>query len=116
MFPAEFSLSLIAICIAAGFFLILLIWHLCGDYGFYNSHKGIGDRRQRHQKAIFNLQIAEKIAICVHPRVTAAPVVLCVAELEQDSGAPKFAFRQQGLCSIEEDPENIESIQVCPAD
>ena len=64
MFPAEFSISLIAICIAAGFFLILLIWHLCGDYGFYNSPKDIGDWRQRHQKAIFNLQIAEKIAIC----------------------------------------------------
>ena len=116
MFPAEFNISLIAICIAAAFFLILLIWHVCGDYGFYNSHKGIGDRRQRHQKAILNLQIAEKIAICVHPRVTAAPVVLCVSEPEQDSGPPSFAFRQQRLCSIQEDSENIESIQVCPAD
>ena len=100
MFPAKFSISLIAIYIAARFFLILLIWHLCGDYGFYNSHKGIGDQRQRHQKAIFNLQIAEKKPICVHPWVTAAPVVLCVSEPEQDSGAPSFALRQQRLCSI----------------
>ena len=116
MFPAEFSISLIAICIAAAFFLILLIWHLCGDYGFYNSHKGIGDRRQRFQKTVFNLQIAEKIVICVHPRVTATPVVPYVAELKQDSGAPSFAFRRQGLCSIEEDPENIESIQSYPVE
>ena len=116
MFPAEFNVSLIAICIAAAFFLILLIWHVCGDYGLFNSHKGIGDRRQRHQKAILNLQIAEKISICVHPKVSAAPVVLCVSEPEQNSGPPSFAFRQQRLCSIQEDSENIESIQVCPVD
>ena len=43
-------------------------------------------------------------------------MVSYVAEPEQNSGAPSFAFRRQGLSSVEEDPENIESIQSYPVE
>ena len=117
MFPPEFNASLLAIIIAAAFFLGLLIWHVCKDYGLFNSHRHISDRRQRHQKAVLNLQIAEKISICISPKVAAAPVVLCVSEPDLNPGPPSFAFRKPSLCSIQEDSEiEIESIQVCPVD
>ena len=92
MFPPEFNASLLAIIFAAAFFLGLLVWHVCKDYGLFNSHRRVGDRRQRHQKAVLNLQIAEKISICISPKVATAPVVLCVSEPDPNPGPPSFAF------------------------
>ena len=107
MFPPEFNASILAIIVAAAFFLGVLVWHICKDYGLFNSHRRVDDRRQRHQKAILNLQIAEKIQICISPKVATTSVVLCSSEPDPTpvSGPPSFAFRKPSLCSIQEDSE-----------
>ena len=109
MIPEHFSVSIAAICTVSVLFVIILIWHLCSDFGCYNSHRRIEHRRQPYQKTVFNLQVAERIFVCVHPSVAATPGTSHLAEPDQNIGAPSFAFRQQGLSSIEEDPDSIET-------
>ena len=108
MFPPEFSVSITVVCIAATFFVIFLIWHICSDFGCYNSHKGIEDRRQRFQKAVFNFQIAEKITVYVHQPIVADPVG------PVSPGIPSHAFRKQNLRTIKECPDTIDAIESYP--
>ena len=109
MFSTEFQTSLIIVCVVAAIFLAILIWHLCSDCGFYNSYKGVGDRRQRFQKTFFNLQIAE--SICIYPTVPPTVVSNLSTPAVVPTSLPTIpsgAFKPQDLDEyLEQNPHGI---------
>ena len=63
MIAPEYLTSILILIAAATLFVLILICHLCLDFGLYNSHRSIQSRRQKHQKSSFNLRVALEIKI-----------------------------------------------------
>ena len=63
MIAPEYQASIFVLIAAGAFFILILICHLCQDFGLYNSHRNIQSRRQKHQKSSFNLKVAREIKI-----------------------------------------------------
>ena len=63
MIAPEYQASIFVLIAAGAFFILILICHLCQDFGLYNSHRNIQSRRQKHQKSSFNLRVAREIKI-----------------------------------------------------
>ena len=63
MIAPEYLSSILILIAAATLFVLILICHLCQDFGLYNSHRSIQSRRQKHQKSSFNLRVAHEIKI-----------------------------------------------------
>ena len=60
------------------------IWILivCGviffrDYGFYNQHRGLEERRQKFQKVEYNLSVCQNIVVSPERRDIIGDIILC---------------------------------------
>jgi hypothetical protein len=59
--PYILSVGLLIGCGVA--FSILFLLHICRDYGLYNQHKELQERRQKFQKIEYNLNICQKVIV-----------------------------------------------------
>ena len=67
--PYILSVGLLIGC-AVTFFLLFLL-HICRDYGLYNQHMQIDERRQKFQKIEYNLKLSQ--VIVSHPILPPPP-------------------------------------------
>ena len=69
--PAPYILSIGLLIGCAVTFSLLLLLHICRDYGLYNQHRGIEERRQKFQKIEYNLKLSQVIVSL--PNLTPPP-------------------------------------------
>jgi hypothetical protein len=58
-------------------FCLLFLLHLCRDYGLYNQHRGLPERRQKFQKVEYNLSICQNIIVSPERQGIIGDIILC---------------------------------------
>ena len=68
-FPQPYILSVGLLIGCGATFCILFLLHVCRNYGLYNQHRELQQRRQKFQKVEYNLNICQNIIV--------SPAILC---------------------------------------
>jgi hypothetical protein len=61
--PEPYLPSIWILIVCGVIFFLLFLLHLCRDYGFYNQHRGLEERRQKFQKVEYNLSVCQNIVV-----------------------------------------------------
>jgi hypothetical protein len=61
--PPPYILSVGLLIGCAVIFSLLFLLHICRDYGLYNQHRQLDERRQKFQKIEYNLNICQKVIV-----------------------------------------------------
>ena len=61
--PQPYLPSIWILIVCGVIFFLLFLLHLCRDYGLYNQHRGLPERRQKFQKVEYNLSVCQNIVV-----------------------------------------------------
>jgi hypothetical protein len=75
--PQPYLLSIWILIVCGGIFFLLFLLHLCRDYGLYNQHRGLPERRQKFQKVEYNLSVCQNIVVSPERRDIIGDIILC---------------------------------------
>jgi hypothetical protein len=75
--PQPYILSIWLLIGCGIIFCLLFLLHLCRDYGLYNQHRGLPERRQKFQKVEYNLSICQNIIVSPERQGIIGDIILC---------------------------------------
>ena len=102
-FPQPYILSIGLLIGCGATFCLLFLLHVCRDYGLYNQHRELQQRRQRFQKVEYNLNICQNIIVSPERQSIIGDVILCPPRPQVNSipaKAVKFSPNSHVVSSV----------------